>query len=120
MVILKPKQKKVEGHLKIKLCCKRLYPTEIVKYLGVQIDTNPSWQCYVNNLSTKLNRVNALLFKMREYVSLKILRSIYFVIFDFYLSESEHYSTNCDCEKKLEFLIFNQVFPMPVPNPNKT
>ena len=40
MVIFKSKQKKLEGDLKIKLCGKRLYPTESVKYLGVKIDTN--------------------------------------------------------------------------------
>ena len=34
--------------------------------------------CY----SIKLNRGNALLFKMRKYVSIKILRSIYYAIFD--------------------------------------
>ena len=33
-----------------------------------------------------MNRANALRFKMRRYVSLKILTSIYFAIFDFYLS----------------------------------
>ena len=43
MVIFKSKQKKFEGDLKIKLCGKRLYPTESVKYLGVKIDTNLSW-----------------------------------------------------------------------------
>ena len=64
----------------------RLYPTESVKYLGVKIDANLSWQYHVNDLSIKLNRANALLFKMRKYVSLKILRSIYFAIFDSYLS----------------------------------
>ena len=64
----------------------RLYPTEIVKYLGVKIDNNLSWQHHVNDLFIKLNRANALLFKMRKYVSLKILRSIYFAIFDSYLS----------------------------------
>ena len=42
LVIFKSKQKKFEGDLKIKLCGKRLYPTEIVKYLGVKIDTNLS------------------------------------------------------------------------------
>ena len=42
MVIFKSKQKIFEGDLKIKLCCKRLYPTERVKYLGVKIDTNLS------------------------------------------------------------------------------
>ena len=86
MVIFKSKQKKLEGYLKIKLCSKRLYPTESVKYLGVKIDTNLTWQHHVNDLSIKLNRANALLFKIRKYVSPKILRSIYFAIFDSHLS----------------------------------
>ena len=78
MVIFKSKQKKLEGDLKMKLCGKRLYPTESVKYRGVKIDSeiDLSWQYHVNDLSIKLNRENALLFKMRKYVSLKILRSI--------------------------------------------
>ena len=79
MVIFESKQHKFEGDLKIKLCGKRLYPTESVKYLGVKIDTNLSWQYHVNDLSIKLNTANALLFKMRKYVSLKMLRSIYLV-----------------------------------------
>ena len=87
MVIFKSKQKKLEGDLKIKLCGKRLYPTESVKYLGVKIDANLSWQYHVNNLSIKMNRSNAILFKMRKYVSLNLLRSIYFAIFNSYLSD---------------------------------
>ena len=71
MVIFKSKQKKFEGDLKIK-CGKRLFPTESVKYLGVKINTNL--------LAIKLNG------EMGEYVSLKILRSIFFAIFDSYLS----------------------------------
>ena len=67
-VIFKSKHKKFKGDLKINLCAKRLYPTESVKYLGVNIDTNLSWQRHVNYLSIKLNRANALLFKMRKYV----------------------------------------------------
>ena len=85
MIIFKSKQKKLEGDVKIKLCGKRLYPTESVKYLGVKIEANLTWQ-HVNNLSIKLNRANALLFKVRKYVSLKILRLIYYAIFDSYLS----------------------------------
>ena len=50
------------------------------------IDTNLTWQHHVNYLSIKLNRANALLFKMGKYVSPKILRSIYFAVFDSYLS----------------------------------
>ena len=86
MIIFKSKEKKLEGDLKIKLCDKRLYPTESVKYLGVKIDANLTWQHHVNDLSTKLNRASALLFKIRKYVSLKILRSIYSAIFHSHLS----------------------------------
>ena len=86
MIIFNFKQKKFEGDLKIKLCDKRLYPTESVKYLDVKIDAKLTWQHRVNDLSIKLNRANALLFKRRKYVSLKILRLIYFAIFDSYLS----------------------------------
>ena len=86
MVIFKFMQNKFEGDLKIKLCGKRLYATESIKYLGVKIDTNLTWQYHVNDFFIKLNRGNALLFRMRKYVSLKILRSICFAIFDTYLS----------------------------------
>ena len=51
MVIFKSNQKKLECDLKIKLCGKRLYPTESVKYMGVKIDTNLTWQHHVNDLS---------------------------------------------------------------------
>ena len=72
MIIFKSKQKKFEGDLKIKVCGKRLYSTESVKYLGVKIDTNLTWKYHVNDLSLKLNRANTLLFKMRKYFSFKI------------------------------------------------
>ena len=82
VIFIKSKQNKFEGDLKIKLCGKKLHPTESVKYLGVKIDTNLSWQYDVNDLSIKLDKDNVLLFKMRKYVSLKIVRCIYFAIFD--------------------------------------
>ena len=64
MLIFKAKQKKSEEDLKIKLCGKRLYPTESVKYLGVTIDANLNLEYHVNDLFIKLNRTNALLFKI--------------------------------------------------------
>ena len=52
----------------------------------MKIDTNLNWEYHVNDISIKLNIDNGLFFKMRKYVSLKLLRSIYFAIFDSYLS----------------------------------
>ena len=52
----------------------------------LKIDTNLTLQYHVNDFSIKLNSANALLFKMRKYVSFKILRFIYSAIFDSYSS----------------------------------
>ena len=74
--------------MKVRQCSKRLYLIESVKYMGVKIDANLNWQCQVNDLSFKLNRANTLLCKIREYVSPKIFRSIYFAVFESHLSYS--------------------------------
>ena len=119
-MLFKSKQKKFEVDLKIKLCVKRLYPTESVKYLGVKFDTNLNWEYNVNDLSIKLMRANALLFEIGKYVSVKILRSIYFAIFGSYLSYCCLVChQNCSTiqqivilqKQLLELLILNQGIP---------
>ena len=119
-MLFKSKQKKFEVDLKIKLCVKRLYPTESVKYLGVKFDTNLNWEYNVNDLSIKLIRANALLFEIGKYVSVKILRSIYFAIFGSYLSYCcLVWHQNCSTiqqivilqKQLLELLILNQGIP---------
>ena len=62
MIIFKSKLKKLEGDFKIKLFGKRLYPAKSVKYLGVKINMNFTWQHHGNNLSVKLNRAIMLSF----------------------------------------------------------
>ena len=85
-MIFKSKQKRFEEDWKIKLCGIRIHPTKSVKYMSVKINTNLSWRYRVNDLSIELDKSNSLFFKIRKYVSLKKLRSIYFAIFDSYLS----------------------------------
>ena len=82
MVIFKAKRKKFNDTVKIKLSGKRIYATASVRHLGVKIDQHLTWQHHINDLSVKLNRANALLFKIRKFVDDKILRSIYFAIFE--------------------------------------
>ena len=102
MIIFKFKQKKFESDLKIKLCGKRLYFTESVKDLDVKIDANVSCQYHVNDIYIKMNRANALLFKMRKCVTFRTLRSIYFAIFDSYLSYcSLVWAQNCGTIKQI-------------------
>lgn len=37
---------------------------------------------YINDIAVKLIRINGLLYKIRNYVSQKVLRTIHFAIFD--------------------------------------
>ena len=60
-----------------------------VTYLGVKIDKNLNWHHYINDLAFKLNIANAVLFKIRNYVNQKILRCIYFAIFDSHLNYAD-------------------------------
>ena len=54
--------------MKIKLNGKKLYPTDSVRYLGVNIDSKLNWKSHVNTIATKLNRANAMLYKERDFL----------------------------------------------------
>ena len=57
-----------------------------MKYLGVKIDENLNWKDQTYDIVAKLNRANALLYKIRNYVSFNTLKVIYFAIFDSYIN----------------------------------
>ena len=80
------KNRKLECPIKIKLSRKRLQPSKSVKYLGFKIDENLNWKDKTHDLATKLNRANALLYKIRNYVSFNTLKTIYFAIFNSHIN----------------------------------
>ena len=84
LVIFKHKNKKLECPMKIKLSRKSL--SKSVEYLGLKIDENLSWKVQTHDIATKLNRANALLYKIRNYVSFNTLNAIYFAIFDSHIN----------------------------------
>ena len=88
LVIFKSLRKVLLDEIKIKLSGKRLYPSNSVKFLGIKIDRFLYWHDQVNSIAVKLNRANALLLKIINYVNTKTLRNIYFAISDFHLSYS--------------------------------
>ena len=51
--------KKLDSPIKIKLSCKRLYPSKSVKYLGIKINENFNWKQHIHYIAIKLNRANA-------------------------------------------------------------
>ena len=53
LAIFKSKQKECDGKIKLNLNCKRLSPTDNVKYLGVKSDGVFLWKSYIDHLSVK-------------------------------------------------------------------
>ena len=83
LAIFKHQTKKVDSPIKIELNRKRFH---LSKYLGIKIDENSNWKQRIYNIAIKLNRANALLFTIRNYVNKYILRTIYFAIFDSHIN----------------------------------
>ena len=53
-----------------------------MRYLGFKTDDSLKWKNQTYDIPTKLNRANALLYIIRNYVSFSTLKAIYFAIFD--------------------------------------
>ena len=100
-VILKSPRKVLLDEIKINLSGKRLYPSMSVKYLGIKTDRFLQWHDQVNSIAVTLNRANALLLKIRNYVNMKTLRNIYFAIFDSHLSYSCIWAQNINTTRRL-------------------
>ena len=84
--MFKPRMKKVDFDLKLKLNGKRLYPTKSVKYVDIKTDESLTWNEYINDIAIKLNRANAMIHKVREFVNTRVLKLIFHAIFDFHLN----------------------------------
>ena len=75
LVISKSPRKALLDEIKIKISGKRFHPSNSIKYLGVKIDRYLHW--HDQDIAVKLNRTNALLLKIRNYVNMKTLRYTY-------------------------------------------
>ena len=86
LVIFKHQRKKIDSEVKIKLSRKQLYPTDSVKYLVVRTDENLNCKHHVSDIAIKLSRANALPFKIRNFVNVKTLKTIYYTISDSHIN----------------------------------
>ena len=60
-------KKQLDHELKIKLNSKKFYQADSVKYLGIYFDKYLTWKHQINNVPKRLNKVNTIVFKMRDY-----------------------------------------------------
>ena len=78
--------KHIEDNISIKLQGIKLIPTDHVKYLGLYIDKNLSWNYHIKQLSLKLSRANGIISKLRHYAPTETILSVYYAIFYSHLS----------------------------------
>ena len=105
LVLFTSSKKQLDCDLKIKLNGKRLYETDSVRYLGIQIDKRLTWKRQINHVALKLNKANAMLSKLRHTLDSKTLRSVYYAIFESHLCyASLVWAQNTNSVKRLHLL----------------
>ena len=108
LAIFKHKKKKLECPIGIKFSRKRPYPSNSMKNVGVKTDENLNWKDHIHNIATKLNRANAILFKIGNYVNFNTVKSIYFAIFDSQIKYANLRIRIVTLQKKATIIMNNQ------------
>ena len=84
--MFQPKRKLTNFDIKIKIQGHRIFPSNAVKYLGVLIDNNLSWNHHINHICSKLQRANGALGKLRHFVPRTVLLSLCYALFQSHMS----------------------------------
>ena len=84
LVLFTSPKKQIDGEFKIILNGKN-YETDLVKYLGIQIDKNLTCKQQIDRVVIGLNKGNAMISKLRHVLDIKTLRPVYYTIFESHL-----------------------------------
>ena len=86
VAIFRRKKKCLDCDLNLKLCGKKVKPSNYARYLGIYLDAYLSWSPHINHLSQKLVKANAMLCKLGHLVNVVTIKSIYYAIFHSHFS----------------------------------
>ena len=65
----------------VKLCGRRLIPSQYIKYLGMLIDRNLNFGPQINAIAIELKKANGILARLRHSLPKDILISVYYALF---------------------------------------
>ena len=77
-VVFHPYNKPLKKHITLKIYKKAISEKEQVKYLGITIDSTLSWRNHIDNVSNKISKTVGLLYKIRYFVDIKIIKTLYY------------------------------------------
>ena len=76
-IIFKPKRKRLNERITLKLNGVTLYESSKIKYLGIIMDDRLTWKFHIFELRKKLNRSVGMIYKMRKFCPDHVLLSLY-------------------------------------------
>ena len=85
IVLFKRRNKKITKQLNFRVSGQKIKQSSQVRYLGVILQDDMQWDAHITNLEKKLSRSIGLLSKIRHYVPMHLLRTIYYSIFNSHL-----------------------------------
>ena len=74
-----------KGKFEITINSKRIYQENNVCYLGVILDDKLNWHKHIDYLVKKLSMAAGMIYKLRPYLTQKLLNTIYYIIVYSYL-----------------------------------
>ena len=77
-VVFHPFNKPLRQKITLKICKKAISEKDNLKYLGILIDSTLTWKNHIDNVSSKLSKAIGLLSKIRHFVNIKILKTLYY------------------------------------------
>ena len=86
IVLFKSRNKKITKQLNFQVSGHKIKQSSQVQYLGVILQNDLDWDAHLTNLDKKLSCSTGLLPKIRHYVPVHLLRTIYYLVFNSYLN----------------------------------
>ena len=77
-VIFHPYNKPLKQNITLKINKSAISEKDHVKYLGIIIDSTLSWKIHIDNVSSKISKSIGLLYKIRYFVNIKIMKTLYY------------------------------------------
>ena len=81
-----PPSVSLANRITLTLAGKKIFESLKVKYLGIILDSRLTWKIHIDELCKKLSRTVGMFFKIRYQCNKKVLRSLYYSLFESHLS----------------------------------
>ena len=91
VILFNAKNKKIKEPLKLKINGENIKQVNFTKFLGIIIDSKLTWKQHIAHIQQKISKTIGIICKTRLYVSLKVLRMLYYTLIYPYLSSLGKY-----------------------------